>query len=39
MNDHIAKIRDIAQDVYNKLGSGFSEDVYDRCYASWSSTS
>jgi GxxExxY protein len=30
MSDHIGTIRDIAQDVYNTLGSGFSEDVYDR---------
>jgi len=30
MIDQIAKIRDIAQDVYETLGSGFSEDVYDR---------
>ena len=30
MSDQISKIRDIAQDVYSTLGSGFSEDVYDR---------
>jgi GxxExxY protein len=30
MSDPIAKIREIAQDVYKTLGSGFSEDVYDR---------
>jgi GxxExxY protein len=30
MSDQTAKIKDIAQDVYKTLGSGFSEDVYDR---------
>jgi GxxExxY protein len=26
----IARIKSIAEDVYRTLGSGFSEDVYDR---------
>jgi len=26
----IARIKAIAEDVYSTLGSGFSEDVYDR---------
>jgi len=26
----IAQIKNIAEDVYRTLGSGFSEDVYDR---------
>src|SRR5262245_43666799 len=30
MTDQIAIIREIAEDVYRTLGSGFSEDVYDR---------
>ncbi|PYV78396.1 MAG: GxxExxY protein [Acidobacteria bacterium] len=30
MSDHASIIKEIAEDVYNTLGSGFSEDVYDR---------
>ena len=30
MNHDIELIRKIAHDVYDSLGSGFSEDVYDR---------
>jgi len=30
MNDQTAVIREIAEDVYKTLGSGFSEEVYDR---------
>ncbi len=30
MSDHTTIIREIAEDVYKTLGSGFSEDVYDR---------
>jgi len=30
MNSKIAKIKKIAEDVYKTLGSGFSEDVYDK---------
>jgi GxxExxY protein len=30
MNSKIKKIRRIAEDVYRTLGSGFSEDVYDK---------
>src|SRR5438477_1159408 len=30
MSDHASIIKEIAKDVYNTLGSGFSEDVYDR---------
>src|SRR5213080_521692 len=30
MNDQTTTIREIAEDVYKTLGSGFSEDVYDR---------
>jgi GxxExxY protein len=30
MSNHIHRIKEIAEDVYNTLGSGFSEDVYDR---------
>lgn len=30
MNSKIAKIKKIAGDVYKTLGSGFSEDVYDK---------
>ena len=30
MQNNATKIRKIAQDVYRALGSGFSEDVYDR---------
>ena len=30
LDANIAKIKQIAQDVYRTLGSGFSEDVYDR---------
>ncbi len=30
MSDQTTIIREIAEDVYKTLGSGFSEDVYDR---------
>lgn len=30
MNHHAELIGKIAQEVYQSLGSGFSEDVYDR---------
>jgi GxxExxY protein len=30
MGDQTTTIREIAEDVYKTLGSGFSEDVYDR---------
>jgi GxxExxY protein len=30
MEDQIAKIKKIAEDVYDTLGSGFPETVYDR---------
>jgi len=30
MSDQTAIIREIAEDVYKTLGSGFSEEVYDR---------
>ena len=30
MNQKINKIKKIAKDVYKSLGSGFSEDVYDK---------
>jgi len=30
MTEQISKLRAIAEDVYQTLGSGFSEDVYDR---------
>jgi GxxExxY protein len=30
MSDQTAVIKEIAEDVYNTLGSGFSEEVYDR---------
>src|SRR5205807_6743679 len=30
MGDETTIIREIAEDVYKTLGSGFSEDVYDR---------
>src|SRR5438094_8892137 len=30
MTDQTTTIREIAEDVYKTLGSGFSEDVYDR---------
>jgi GxxExxY protein len=30
MNHHAESIRKIANEVYESLGSGFSEDVYDR---------
>lgn len=30
MPDGLEKVKKIAQDVYRTLGSGFSEDVYDR---------
>ena len=30
MNEHIETIRAIAEDVYETLGSGFPEIVYDR---------
>ncbi len=30
MSDQTAVIREIAEDVYKTLGSGFSEEVYDR---------
>ena len=30
MSDQTTTIREIAEDVYKTLGSGFSEDVYDR---------
>jgi len=30
MNTKIKKIKQIAKDVYRKLGSGFSEEVYDK---------
>lgn len=30
MSDQTAVIRNIAEDVYKTLGSGFSEEVYDR---------
>ena len=30
VNQHTVSIRKIAEDVYRSLGSGFSEDVYDR---------
>ena len=30
MTDQTTIIRKIAEDVYKTLGSGFSEDVYDR---------
>ena len=30
MPESVGKIKDIAHDVYETLGSGFSEDVYDR---------
>src|SRR5215470_16978085 len=30
MSDQAAVIREIAEDVYGALGSGFSEEVYDR---------
>ncbi len=30
MNSKIEKIKKIAEDVYKTLGSGFSEDVYDK---------
>jgi GxxExxY protein len=30
MSDHTTITREIAEDVYKTLGSGFSEDVYDR---------
>jgi GxxExxY protein len=30
MEANIDKIKEVARDVYNTLGSGFSEDVYDK---------
>jgi GxxExxY protein len=30
MNPQITKIKNLAKDIYRTLGSGFSEDVYDK---------